>query len=300
MRIAHVTATFAPLYTGTGVVCQQNASGLLQRGHQVTVFTAAHPPGEFAYEPGLEVRRLPIRFRIGNAPLLAGLGEVRQYDVVHLHYPFYFGGETLYLQSLLHGVPYVLTYHQDVLFPGLLRYAETVHRRLIGAAILRRAQRVLVTSWDYARASRVGSMLAGRWSSVEELPNTVDAERFHPSLRGDCLRAQYSLADDDRVVLFVGGLDRPHFFKGVPVLLEAMARLADPRLKLLVVGDGDLRAEYAALAARLGIAGRVTFCGRVSNESLPLHYALADVAVLPSITMGEAFGVVLIEAMACG
>ena len=68
-RRKFVTATFAPLYTGTGVVCQQNASGVLQRGHQVTVFTAAHPPGEFAYEPGLEVRRLPIRFRIGNAPL---------------------------------------------------------------------------------------------------------------------------------------------------------------------------------------------------------------------------------------
>ncbi len=148
MRIAHVTATYPPLYTGTGVVCAQNAASLAARGHQVTVFTAADAAGPSEPGAGLAVRRLPVRFRIGNAPLLAGLGELRRYDLVHLHYPFYFGGETVYLQSLLHGVPYVLTYHQDVLFPGLLRYAESVHRRLAGAAILRRARRVLVTSWD--------------------------------------------------------------------------------------------------------------------------------------------------------
>jgi len=45
MRIAHVTATFPPYYSGTGMVCYHNALELARRGHDVTVFTAAHPPG---------------------------------------------------------------------------------------------------------------------------------------------------------------------------------------------------------------------------------------------------------------
>ncbi len=73
MRIAQVTATFPSHHTGTGMVSYHNAFGLARLGHQATVFTADHPPGDYAYPEEIAVRRLPVVFRIGNAPLLPGL-----------------------------------------------------------------------------------------------------------------------------------------------------------------------------------------------------------------------------------
>src|SRR5205814_1893675 len=131
-----------------------------------------------------------------------------------------------------------------------------------------------------------------------ELPNGVDVERFRPGLASGELRARYGLARMEQVVLFVGGLDRAHYFKGLPVLLRALARLPKD-VALLVVGDGDRREAYARLARAAGLGRRVRFAGSVADAELPRHYALADLVVLPSTTRGEAFGLVLLEAMAC-
>lgn len=99
-------------------------------------------------------------------------------------------------------------------------------------------------------------------------------------------------------VLFVGGLDRAHSFKGLPILLQAVPRISDVRLR--IVGDGDLRPQYEQQARALGISDRVEFLGSVSDGELPNMYRQSDVLVLPSIGRSEAFGVVLLEAMASG
>jgi glycosyltransferase involved in cell wall biosynthesis len=300
MRIAHVTATFPPHHTGTGVVCYHNALGLAQLGHEVTVYTAGEPTDDYRYPSEISVRRSPVLLRLGNAPLTPRLWNLGRFDIVHLHYPFYFGAEMLFLKSLLTGRRYVVTYHQDVLFDGWLRFPERLHHALLGRRILGRAARVLATSKDYAQASRLGPLARARQGLVDELPNGVDARHFHSEVDGGAVRDQYRLRPDGRTILFVGALDRAHYFKGIGVLLRALASISDPDLRLLVVGDGDLRATYQDQAQALGLATQVTFCGRVSDADLPAHYAACDLLVLPSTTMGEAFGVVLLEAMACG
>jgi len=70
-------------------------------------------------------------------------------------------------------------------------------------------------------------------------------------------------------------------------------------LKLVVVGDGDLRKGYEKLANDLNISNKVIFAGRISDESLPQYYNLCDIFVLPSTSRSEAFGLVSLEAMAC-
>jgi len=300
MKIAHVTATFPPYHTGTGVVCYHNALGLARLGHEVTVYTADEALNDYRYPGEISVHHLPVLLRLGNAPLMPSLWNLAGFDIVHLHYPFYFGAEMLFLKSLLGGSPYVVTYHQDVLFDGWLRFPERLHHALLGRQILGRAARVLATSQDYARASRLRPLARARPGLVDELPNGVDARRFHPGVEGGAVRDHYDLRPEDRTVLFVGALDRAHYFKGIGVLLQALGRISDPGLRLLVVGHGDLLAAYQSQAQALGLAARVTFCGRVPDADLPAHYAASDLLVLPSTTMGEAFGVVLLEAMACG
>jgi len=295
-----VTATFPPYLAGTGLVCYYNALGLAQLGHKVTVYTADGGTDDHHDPSEISVHRLPVLFRLGNAPLLPSLWNLAGFDIVHLHYPFYFGAEMLFLKSLLGRSRYVVTYHQDVLFDGWLRFPERLHHALLGRQILSRAARVLATSQDYARASRLGPLARARPGLVGELPNGVDARRFHPGVKGGAVRDHYRLRPEDRTVLFVGALDRAHYFKGIGVLLQALGRISDPDVRLLLVGDGDLRAGYQSQAEALGLAARATFCGRVADADLPAHYAASDLLVLPSTTMGEAFGVVLLEAMACG
>jgi glycosyltransferase involved in cell wall biosynthesis len=205
----------------------------------------------------------------------------------------------VFWRSLAAGLKYVVTYHQDVLFAGLQRVPAQLHHRLLGTRILERAAKVLATSWDYARASRLQHLLRTHPQTVGEMPNGVDAQRFHPAVDGGPLRDRLGLAPADAVILFVGGLDSAHFFKGVGNLLQAVAQLRDQHVKVLLVGDGNLRPGYQQQAAQLGLGNRAIFCGRVSDAELPAHYACSDLLVLPSTTMGEAFGVVLLEAMAC-
>ncbi|MBM2827435.1 MAG: hypothetical protein HW403_1499 [Dehalococcoidia bacterium] len=225
---------------------------------------------------------------------------MRDFDLIHLHFPFYSGAEMVFLKSLIGGTKYVVTYHQDVLIDGILGAALKLHHNLLGKRILKSCEKLFVTSMDYGMNSSIADLMIGQKDHVAEVPNGVDIKRFRASLSGHHLRELYGVQDGETVVLFTGALDRPHFFKGVDVLLRSVAQLPQESLKLVVVGDGDLREGYQRMAQELGIGGKVVFAGRVSDEELPNYYAMGDFLVLPSTTQGEAFGLVLIEAMACG
>jgi len=299
MRIAHVTATFPPYGGGTGNVCFYNARELARRGHEVHVFTAAQPRADaIEGRDGITIHRLRPLLRMGNAPVLpALLWQLRNFDVLHLHYPF-FGGELTALAAKLNRTPLVITYHQDVLLSGLMGLIEKVLRLTIGRMALRAADRLLFTSEDYGRTSYVRPMLRGREGAIGALPNGVDVKLFSPGSPATELREQVQLAPGNQVVLLVAALDQAHYFKGVAVLLEALARLPS-HVKGVIVGDGDLRPTYEAAAEDLGISSRVFFPGRAPDDILPDYYRLAEVTVLPSTTMGEAFGLVLLESLAC-
>lgn len=299
MRIAHVTATFPPYQGGTGNVCYHNARELVHRGHEVHVFTAAiaHTT-EHEVLDGIHVHRLRPLMRFGNAPVLPGLlRALHGFDIIHLHYPF-FGGELSALAASLSRVPLLITYHQDVLLSGFIALIERVLRQSAGRLTLRSAARVLFTSMDYGQASYIRPMLSGREQHIDALANGVDIEYFLPGPASAELRMAYGLHTHQRIALLVAGLDTAHYFKGVHVFLDALTQLPDD-VCAIIVGDGDLRAAYVARAAQSGLDKRVIFAGHISNADLLEHYRLADVTVLPSVTMGEAFGLVLLESMAC-
>jgi glycosyltransferase involved in cell wall biosynthesis len=293
MRIAHVTATFPPYFGGTGNVCYHNARVLATLGHQVEVFTA-EANGAFDDPPGVTVHRLKPVIQVGNAPFLPQLLRLHHFDLVHLHYPFYTGAEFVSLAR----TPYVVTYHQDVELGGLLGYGTRLHGRTIGSVVLRRAALICPTSLDYFAHSAYAGLESRPGSAVVEVPNGVDVQSFRPGPIDQRVRLQYGIAPDACLALFVGAQDRAHYFKGVPTLLRAVAQ--QPETALLLVGDGDLRSDFEQLAMDLGITDRVVFTGRVDTAELPSLYRAADLLDLPSETRGEAFGMVLLEAMASG
>jgi glycosyltransferase involved in cell wall biosynthesis len=95
-------------------------------------------------------------------------------------------------------------------------------------------------------------------------------------------------------LLFVG---RHRYYKGVDVLLRALIGLD---VELIVCGSGPLTAEWKQLADELGLTQRVNFVGDIPDADLPGLYASADAFVLPANARAEAFGTVLLEAMAAG
>lgn len=101
MRIAHVSVTYPPHNTGTGNVAHANAAELSRRGHQVHAFTAKEA-GLLANEiiDGVSVHRLRPILRYGNAAFLPNLfSHLRNFDLIHIHLPFYGGAEAVLLRS---------------------------------------------------------------------------------------------------------------------------------------------------------------------------------------------------------
>ncbi|MGN7455220.1 glycosyltransferase [Paenibacillus pasadenensis] len=140
--------------------------------------------------------------------------------------------------------------------------------------------------------------LAGIPSYV--LPNSFEPGQFTPGPRPAYLMERYGLQPQDRIVMTLGRLAGQDRRKGFDEVLEALPTLRRqvPRLRYLIVGDGSDRARLEAKAAALGVDDAVVFTGLIAEEEKADHYRLADGFAMPS--HGEGFGIVLLEAMACG
>jgi glycosyltransferase involved in cell wall biosynthesis len=270
-------------------------------GHEVTVYTTRWEDEPQSEECRFAVERLRPMLRLGNAALLPDLLRLPRYDLVHLHYPFILSAELIWLNRYLKNQPYLLTYHNDLRWHGLRGLIYELYQRTAAWQVLRRAERIIVTAADFVQASPYLSALAQvDTARLVEIPNGVDVARFHPGLDARQVREDYDLADEQPVVLFAGAMDVAHHLKGgAPQLLEAVAQLKDLKVLALMVGGGGMVDGYRIQARELGIAEQVRFTGWVPHDELGAYYAAADVVVQPSVLM-EAFGMVAIEAMACG
>ena len=126
----------------------------------------------------------------------------------------------------------------------------------------------------------------------------VATERFRPSADRGRVRAGLGLPAQRPLLLTVRNLEAR---MGLDALLRAVAilRLRVPEVLLVIGGDGSRRAELEALTASLGLERHTRFVGWVPEEALADHYRAADVFVLPTREL-EGFGLVTIEALACG
>jgi glycosyltransferase involved in cell wall biosynthesis len=126
----------------------------------------------------------------------------------------------------------------------------------------------------------------------------VDGDVFTPGAKSPALVAKYGLAEA-KVLMTVARLWPTDIYKGVDVTIRALPAIAKvfPDVKYLVIGRGDDRPRLVQLAEDLGVGDRVVFAGFVPTCDLVEHYRLADAYIMPS---QEGFGIVYLEAMACG
>lgn len=302
LRIAHLTATFPPYPGGAGNTCYRFAKGQAERGHHVEVFTAA-AEGTPPDPGGAIVHRIDPVLAIGNAPLIPTLARVEGFDVVHLHYPFIFGSELTLLGRLTgrrRRQALLVHYKNRLVAKGPRQAPFEVYEHTVAPLLVRAADRVCVLSPDHAASVPYLHRIAEREpSKLIEMPNGVDTRLFAPGPDESGIRAEAGIPDDAVVAVFVATLDRAHHFKRLDIALDAVAALGDERVHLLVAGGGELLDHFRSLTSRAGIADRVHFLGRVPHSRLPAVLRAADLLLLTT-EPPESFGIVLIEAMACG
>ena len=157
---------------------------------------------------------------------------------------------------------------------------------------------------DFISVSSITRRRFLQWSGLRQdqgvvLPNCVDLSAFTPGTKSPELLKRYGL-EDRTIMLTVGRLASEERYKGFDELIKILPRLekAIPNIAYLIVGEGRDRPRLEQKARDFGVADRVVFAGYVSEAEKADHYRLADVYVMPS--SGEGFGIVILEALACG
>jgi glycosyltransferase involved in cell wall biosynthesis len=287
VRVLHIYKDYYPVLGGIENHVKMLAEGLIHRGIDVQVLVTNTGPRTAIEEiEGVPVIKAGCPLRISGAPISPGLyAWMRRLrpDIAHLHSPNPTGelGQLFLGQSRR----FVLAYHSDIVRQkALLR----VYRPFLWK-VLAKADRIIAATPNYVQSSPYLSPMARKCVII---PYGIDLAHFEnvEISQVEAIKRQYG----HPLLLFVGRL---RYYKGLQTLLEAMRSV---EARLLVVGTGPMEREWRALAAELGLGGKVSFLGEISDDELPPYYHACDLFVLPASHRSEAFGVVQIEAMACG
>lgn len=275
MKIVQISPYFPPHVGGVEYHVKELADGLVGRGHQVTVVSSCGRwSGEIITIPSINLCYSPIPVKLPRI----------QAAVYHSHIP-----SPLFAFRFRNKAPHVVTYHNDVVLPNILRGHALPHRfsssvekasERLTRSILDEARAIIATTMSYARSSPV---LQDYLDKVKVVPNAVDPS-LYPG-RGE----------KENYVLYAG---RMVGYKGVDILIRVMREVQKAvDLELVLVGDGEDRRRLEEMAERLGVRAR--FTGRLERRVFIDTISRAEVLVLPTQCRLEAFGIVLLEAMAC-
>ncbi len=281
MHILHLYKDYYPVLGGIENYIKVLAEAQAAAGHRVTVLVCN--PGRRTRSETLNGVDVLKAGRLGTAASMPlslaqplALTRVRP-DVIHVHSPYPLGELSNWWLGRARAT--VITHHSDVVRQrGWLRLYGPLLRR-----VLRAADRIIATSPPYIESS---PWLKPIREKCTVIPLGVDTARFTPADHP---------GTGSSGVLFVGRL---RYYKGLDTLLMALSQVPDAHLT--VVGDGPMRAAWETLSHALNLAARVDFVGEIEDADLPDYYHRADLFVLPANARAEAFGTVLLEAMASG
>jgi len=231
-----------------------------------------------------------------------------KYDIIHSHY-WMSGIAAASLSDLWSGTPIVSMFHTLGEMKNRIARTEAEREgeyRIDGEKqVIRRANRIVVAT--LAELTQLRFLYKANPDKMVIIPPGVDVSHFYP-IPSDEAKVYVGLKPEDRMVLFVGRIEP---LKGVDTLLEAMACLqskeAGKPVHLAIIGGDpgasreDMTAEMSRLQKLcddLGLDKSVVFLGKRDQDKLPYYYSAAEVLVMPSHY--ESFGMVALEAMACG
>ena len=290
MKIAMV-GQFPPHFGGVGVHIHTLSKELVRQGHEVYVIT--YPHKEIKDIDGIHVigtkgLNIPgvrgLMFKINAKRALKELIEKEDIDIIHGHYLFPAGAAAVEVGNEL-GIKTYVTAHGSDMFE---LYKKQPYMRAPIKKVLKNADGIFAVS-NALRHEIIATGVTGIANKTKLSWNSVDIEKFS-NKENDSFKREYKLSDKP-IVLFVGNLIKR---KNEESLLEAK-KIANSDYYLVIVGDGPLFKKLKKKAEEENIPD-VIFTG--SRNDVENIIPSCDVLVLPSFS--ESFGLVLIEALACG
>ena len=210
------------------------------------------------------------------------------FDLFHLHFP----DPLSHLASMMlpRNVPRVITWHSDIIRQKRLL---TLYKPFLRRIARQADALVAATQAHFDASTQIPKDIPAKRRHV--IPYGLDYAPLALNPRTAALRDELRARAQGRGLVFA--LGRHVYYKGFEVLMEAMQHTD---AFLILGGDGPLRPHLEQQAATLGVRDRVVFSGRIPEEDLAAYFNACDVFCLPSVEPSEAFGLVQLEAMACG
>ena len=312
MDVCFTSHRYAPLVGGYENQLKLLAENLSERFNvKVVTFKFNHAPA-FERLNGVEVHRVTPKLVFFRVPLSASylrIFDKLSFDVLHAHGFVPVVSDLSLAYAKFKKKKTVYTHHFDgtVQDSSGLNLVADFYNKTVARLCMRFADVIAATSCSYAETSPI---IRPYLDKVQVIPCLVDCENFKPqsSSKTNALKDKLGLTGK-KVALFVG---RVVPYKGLEYLVKAFENIRQEmgeEFHLVLVGGGEGKnitddSGYYQSILRLvnqsAVRDNIHFLGKVSASELPIYYSMADVVVLPSVMRGEAFGSVLLEAMACG
>jgi len=209
------------------------------------------------------------------------------FDIVHLQFP---ADPAAHLATLIlpRTVKRVITWHSDIVRQKRL----LMFYRPFLLHLLKTADAIIIPTPAHRTSSEHLSEIEDH-GQFHVVPYGFDLSRFrHRPEAAEAIRKRHA----GRFLIFA--LGRHVYYKGYEYLIRALPLV--PEAGLVLGGRGPLTESLMGLAQDLGVRERIEFTGRIAERDLPSYYHACDVFCLPSVEQSEAFGIVQLEAMACG
>lgn len=291
-NIVHFGKYYYPDTGGIESVTISLARGASSAGHSVSVVCFEKTPANtIEIIDGVLIIRTPIEKLLASQPLgfryfLQCLKTAKKADIIHLHAPNMLGAFcALFIDRKTR---LLVHWHSDVINKGLLGKLL----RPLEAALLRRADCIVATSQVYADASET---LAHYRNKITVVPIGVPDTK-HDGEDASLPQSIEEKISGKKIILSVGRLVP---YKGFDILIKAAKHLPHESI-VVIVGGGPLQQDLQKLIDTTGVGDRVMLSGRLTDAELHNLFKRASLYCLPSTYRAEAFGVVLLEAMAYG
>lgn len=288
---------------GTEIAAYHLAVEMAKKDNNVDIFTTSiDSKNSFELSQNMNIHRYGTNFRIASANVALNLVfKPLKYDldIVHAHSPIPYSDLPALLYAKRKKVPFLLTYQYDGQETGgsFIRNAGvSVYNKYLLNRVLDYADVIIATTKAYAEKSK---FLKGYNDKITLIPNGINIDEFKINYSKEECRNKLGLSSDKGIILFLGSLVP---YKGPDILLNAFSRVKKEidDVELVFAGRGGMQEYLEKLAEKLNIEKNVKFAGFVHEDLKPLYYKAADIFCLPSTNMGESFGIVNLEAMACG
>ncbi len=296
MKVLFIAPNFFPFIGGAGNYVFSLCRQLKKKGIEPVVFTSGNK-NEIKFVEGIKVYYSKPLFNYSNTAinfwgnLIEKTVETENPNIIVGSFSTPFMADSGAVVAEKNEIPFISVYFNDYIKDNFLeKLFLKFYFNFFMKKTLNSSKKILVLSDFYAKKSPVLKQFSEKTIAISPF---IDLNEMK-------LSNKKNEFPENKLVLFVAGLNKGQKYKGLSYLIKSISILKQkfPEIKLIVIGSGNNSAYFKKLSKEFNLSENVFFTGKISQEKLLNYYSSCKTLVLPSTSNSEGFGLVLLEAMA--